>query len=210
MKLHIVRHGETVWHAENRYAGSSDIDLTDLGLEQAERLALWAPTAGLDAIYSSDLSRAIKTALPSTVACSLDLTVDPRFREVHFGLAEGMTSTEMRAEIPEPFQAFLDNPAESPLPEGESGLEAVNRALESLFDISTKTPHETVLIVAHSTLGRLLLCTLTGIPAQRYRHVLSEMRNGAITTLEIPEVETPDALRGNASLLEFNLPAQPL
>ena len=207
MKLHIVRHGETVWHDENRYAGSSDIKLTELGREQADRLAQWAPTAGLDAIMSSDLSRAIQTALPSADACSLELTVDPRFREVHFGRGEGMTSAEMRTTFAKPYQAFLDHPADTPLPEGESGSDAIRRALDGLFDITTNKTRKTVLLVAHSTLGRLLLCTLTGIPANNYRRVLTEMRNGAITTLEIPGVATPDALRGNASLLGYNLPA---
>jgi broad specificity phosphatase PhoE len=206
MKLHIVRHGETVWHAENRYAGSSDIELTALGREQADRLSRWAPTAGLDAIVSSDLSRAIHTALPSAEACGLELTVDPRFCEVHFGRGEGMTSAEMRVTFPATYQAFLDHPADSPLPEGESGTDAIERALNGLFEITTRKKSHTVLLVAHSTLGRLLLCTLTGIPTNNYRRVLTQMRNGAITTLEIPDVASPDALRGKASLLEYNLP----
>lgn len=207
MKLHIVRHGETIWHAENRYAGSSDIALTNLGLGQADRLARWAPTAGLDAIVSSDLSRAIHTARPSAEACSIALTVDPRFREVHFGRGEGMTSAEMQAIIPVPYQAFLDHPADVPLPGGESGTDAIERALAGLFDLTRNKELTTVLLVAHSTLGRLLLCALTGIPVNSYRRVLLQMLNGAITTLEIPDVETSDALRGNAGLLEFNVPA---
>ena len=206
MKLHIVRHGETIWHAENRYAGSSNIDLTDLGLEQAQRLAAWAPTAGLDAIFSSDLSRTIHTALPSADACGIELTVDARFREVHFGRGEGMTSAEMRSAFPKPYQAFLDRPADTPLPEGESGTDAIERALEGLFAMTKKGKFATVLLVAHSTLGRLLLCALTGIPANSYRRVLTQMHNGAITTLDIPDVATPAELRGNASLLEYNLP----
>ena len=60
----LVRHGETEWHAENRYAGRSDIALTDKGLFQAEQLAQWARTAELHAIWSSSLSRALRTAEP--------------------------------------------------------------------------------------------------------------------------------------------------
>ena len=60
--LVLVRHGETVWHAENRYAGVSDVALTPRGEEQAARLARWARTAGLVAVWSSPLSRARRTA----------------------------------------------------------------------------------------------------------------------------------------------------
>ena len=60
--LVLVRHGETVWHAENRYAGISDIALTTRGLEQAAQLAAWARTARLSAVWASTLSRAQLTA----------------------------------------------------------------------------------------------------------------------------------------------------
>ncbi|NUT12685.1 MAG: histidine phosphatase family protein, partial [Nonomuraea sp.] len=51
--LVLVRHGETVWHAENRYAGTSDVDLTERGRDQAAMLAAWAAEAGLAAVWSS-------------------------------------------------------------------------------------------------------------------------------------------------------------
>ena len=64
-RLVLVRHGETIWHAENRYAGSSDIPLSPRGLEQAEQLAKWASRADLAAIWISPLRRARETAGPS-------------------------------------------------------------------------------------------------------------------------------------------------
>ncbi|TYB52224.1 histidine phosphatase family protein [Nonomuraea sp. PA05] len=60
--LVLVRHGETVWHAENRYAGLTDVALTPRGLAQAARLAEWAAGAGLEAVWASPLSRARITA----------------------------------------------------------------------------------------------------------------------------------------------------
>ncbi|WP_162794865.1 histidine phosphatase family protein, partial [Nonomuraea lactucae] len=66
--LVLVRHGETVWHAENRYAGLSDVELTPRGHAQAERLAAWSASAGLSAVRASTLSRAAVTASASARA----------------------------------------------------------------------------------------------------------------------------------------------
>src|SRR5437660_8217709 len=93
--LTLVRHGETEWHAENRYAGRTDVGLTQKGLLQAEQLAQWSRTAGLHAIWSSSLSRALRTAEPSARATGLAVQIDSRLVELDFGDAEGMTSQEM-------------------------------------------------------------------------------------------------------------------
>ena len=73
--LVLVRHGQTVWHAENRYAGRSDVALTPRGVEQAAQLAVWAQTAGLAAVWSSTLSRARITAQACSEAAGLPLVV---------------------------------------------------------------------------------------------------------------------------------------
>ncbi|MGH3434223.1 MAG: histidine phosphatase family protein [Thermocrispum sp.] len=77
----MVRHGETVWHADNRYAGASDVPLTDQGHAQARLLTEWAKTAGLSACYSSTLSRAKDTARPVAEALGLPVRDDARLRE---------------------------------------------------------------------------------------------------------------------------------
>lgn len=206
MILHLVRHGETVWHHENRYAGVSDIELTPLGAEQALNLVSWARTAQLDAIISSDLSRSIKTASPSVSACGLELKIEPRFREVNFGMGEGMTKSEMESEFPAEYLAFVREPVEVPLPNGESGAKAVSRAFEALLELLETQELERALIVSHSTLSRLLICALTGIPLNNYRRVLPEMINGAVTTLRVGKVSAVSDLFGAGSLLEFNRP----
>ena len=78
----LVRHGETIWHLENRYAGRTDIPLTDKGIAQAERLALWAAGAGLRAVWSSPLLRAWHTATPAAVAAGTVVQIDSRLIEL--------------------------------------------------------------------------------------------------------------------------------
>jgi broad specificity phosphatase PhoE len=116
MKLHIIRHGETIWHAENKYAGHTDIGLTKYGHTQAKTLATWAIEINPDAIYSSDLTRAIDTAKPSALALGLEIIVDSRFREVNFGQIEGLTPAEMEGQFHDLRQEFLVRPADTLMP----------------------------------------------------------------------------------------------
>lgn len=196
--LFLVRHGETIWHAENRYAGSSDIALTELGIVQAVRLAEWASRQRIDAVYASDLSRALITAMPSATALGLTISIDSALREVDFGQGEGLTSSEMRASFPDVAAQFVAHPATSPLPGGESGADATDRAWSSLERIVAECPNGTVLVVMHSTLMRLILCRALGIPLDRYRSVFPAVLNVGITTVSWTTSGT--------ALLGYNLP----
>lgn len=202
--LHIVRHGETVWHADNRYAGRTDVALTTRGATQGAELIPWARKANLDTVISSDLSRASLTARPVADALTLPLIVDPRLREVDFGQGEGLTASEMTKQFPAERAAFNAAPASHPLPGGESGVAAVERALPAIVDAITAPNVKTVLFVIHSTLGRLLLCEFLGIDKDNYRRVFPTFVNGAITTVRFAEPATLDQLRGRGALLALN------
>ncbi|MFY0408559.1 histidine phosphatase family protein [Solicola sp. PLA-1-18] len=201
-ELVLVRHGQTVWHAENRYAGSSDVDLTAAGVRQADALGAWAATAGLDAVWCSPLSRARKTADACTGTTGLEAHVDPRLTEAHFGRGEGLTSQEMEREFPEARAAFVHDPVAHPLPGGEPLDAVASRFVAALDDAARAHPDGTVLVVAHSTAIRLALCRLTGIPLRDYRRVLPSLGNVALTRVR-PRDDGP------AALLELNRPLEP-
>ncbi len=204
--LLLARHGETVWHAENRYAGSSDVGLTAKGVAQAATLGAWAAGRAIGAVYASDLSRAVLTAMPSAKALGLEVQIDPRLREVHFGRGEGMTRAEMNEVFPTNVANFLASPGHVPLPEGEAGLAAVERAWTSLEEISARHHGGTVLVVMHSTLMRLLLCRVLGVPLDNYRDTLPCVLNAAITSITIDQnrpalhsYNVPTSLRGEGA-----------
>ena len=196
----LVRHGETVWHKENRYAGHSDVALTARGQAQANQLAAWAVTAGITAIWSSPLSRAQKTAAPVAKTLGVPLQTDERLIELDFGRGEGLTSAEMSARIPEAFAAFRIDPVKNFLPGGEDPAYAVERAISALIEISMSS-NQRSLVVAHSTLIRLVLCQFLGIPLSRYRAVFPTLDNCSITEIDL----NPDK---NAGLLRFNVSTQ--
>jgi len=199
--LFLVRHGETTWHAENRYAGSTDVALTELGIAQGEQLGRWAEVQQIDAVYASDLSRAVITATPAATALGLPLTIDPALREVHFGRGEGLTSAEMRPMFPDAAARFVAHPGTSPLPEGESGEAAVERAWGALEQIVAQHPDGTVLVVMHSTLMRLILCRALGVSLDSYRKTFPSALNVGITTVSW----TADG----TALLGYNVPTAP-
>lgn len=199
-RIVLVRHGETIWHKENRYAGRSDIALNEKGYAQADQLATWATDAGITGIWSSTLSRACNTAAPIAKALALPLQTDARLVELDFGRGEGLTSVEMSCQMPAEFAAFRIDPVKNHLPEGEDPIHAVERALEALYEVAECTDSSgRALVVAHNTLLRLVLCRLLGISLSRYRTVFPVFDNCSLTEIEIaPGVAS--------SLLCFNVP----
>lgn len=200
--IHLMRHGRTVWHDGNRYAGATDVALDDVGRRQAAAIAPWAAGAGLDAVVASDLSRAIDTARVAADAASVQLRVDARLREVDFGEAEGLTAGEQEERFRQAREAFVARPATSPLPGGEAGVDVAARAWAALGDVVEDRRAGTVLLVAHTSLIRLLLCRALDIPLDEYRRVLPRLDNATRTTLDVHE--EGDGLR--VALLAYNAP----
>ena len=200
-ELLLTRHGETVWHAENRYAGgSSDIDLTDHGRDQARALAEWSATQGIDAVFSSPVRRARETAAPVAELLHLPVTTVEGLREVDFGVAEGRTVDELRGLDAAAVQRFLSDPALHPFPGSEPPHQAADRAVRAIRDICGQRAGDRVLVVAHNTLLRLALCRLLGLPVGRYRQVFPRLDNTAITRVLVSH--DPAAV---TSLLSLNV-----
>ncbi len=204
-RLVLARHGQTVWHAENRYAGAtSDVDLTERGRAQAQLLARWAVTERPDALACSPVRRARETARPAERALGLDAVVLDDLREVGFGVAEGRTLAELADQDggAELVRSFRADPVAHPFPGAEAPERAAQRGAEVLLHVAAKHSGATVLVVAHNTLLRLALCRLLGIEVRRYRAVFPRLDNGTLTRLEVTS-------SGETSLLSFNVPLDP-
>ncbi|WP_158882355.1 histidine phosphatase family protein [Amycolatopsis anabasis] len=199
-RLLLARHGQTEWHAENRYAGSSEVALTATGLEQAEDLAVFlAARPERDrpvALYCSPQDRARRTAAPAARALGLSPEIVDDLREVHFGIAEGRTRAELRETDPEAVAAFLGDPVGGAFPGAEPPEKAADRGAAALRAIADREHAGPVLVVAHNTLIRLTLCRLLGIPLATYRTVFPRLENAALTELSLHGDDT--------SLLRFN------
>lgn len=194
----MVRHGETPWGVEGRYAGSSDVGLTDEGRRQAEAVGKWAAGAGLAAIWTSTLRRTIETAAPAAAALGLVPEADARLKELGFGEAEGRTVEEERLAHPKEVAAWDADPVGHPLPGGDDPTEAATAAVACLREIAARWPGGRVLVVTHGTLMRLCVCRLLGLPLSGYRRLLPVIPNAALTELALDGDE--------AALLCLNVP----
>lgn len=185
IKLHLVRHAETIWHADNKYAGHTDVPLTELGHFQAKELIKWVREINPRAIYSSDLIRAIDTAHPLADALGMEIKMDKRLREVNFGEIEGLTQFEMKEKYPELYENYLITPANVQMPGGESGKIALDRAWPAVIEIINQYTNQDIILVSHGTLIRLIACELLGLDLNKYRQIFPDIVNTAKISIRI-------------------------
>jgi broad specificity phosphatase PhoE len=165
----LLRHGQTPMSVQKRYAGRSDIPLTDVGLQQAAAAAKRLASAGIDVIVASPLLRARQTASEVAATTGAPVVADDGFRETDFGAWEGLTFAEVRERWPAEVSAWLADPAVPP-PDGESFIEVSERVAGALQRVLADRPGQTVLIVSHVTPIKMLVTTaLLAPPAALYR-----------------------------------------
>jgi ribonuclease H / adenosylcobalamin/alpha-ribazole phosphatase len=165
----LLRHGETPWSVERRFAGVRDIPLTDTGAAQARAAAAALASAGVEAIVSSPLRRCRDTANEIAAVVGVSVREEDGFRETDFGTWEGLTFAEVRERWPEQMSAWLADPAVAP-PDGESFADTARRVQTALDKLMVRYRHQTVLVVSHVTPIKLLLrLALLAPPETLYR-----------------------------------------
>jgi len=159
----LVRHAETEESARGRCYGRLDVQLSPLGLRQAQALAAALADVSLAAVYASRLSRALGTARPIAAAQGLQPVVLAALGELDFGELEGLSYDEIEAERPELFRAWMDDPARVTFPGGESLADLRARVLPALAELRARHEHETVAVVAHGGVVRVVLAEALGL-----------------------------------------------
>lgn len=162
LKLYLIRHGETDWNADGRIQGHSDIELNARGLEQARRLAARMPDEGeFNAIYSSPLKRAYRTAEMIGGALNAPVTSDPRLLERSLGVLEGLTMSEIQVKHPEVARAWQDGGPRPHIPGEESREGFIERVTDFIKDMRGKHRDGRVVAVTHGgTINMLLMVSL--------------------------------------------------
>lgn len=177
--FYFLRHGETEWNAEGRLCGRTDVPLSSVGRRQAQLLGERLKGLAVEALYSSPLQRAIETAREVGRAIGHEPIVDARLTELSYGAWEGHPWEECQRATPDLYRAWVADPATVSTPEGESGLQVIERVTPFLTDVSQKYPSGNVVVVCHRTVCRLLACHLMGIPLAEYRQRI-RMENAAL------------------------------
>jgi len=185
LSVYLLRHGQTAYNADgNRYCCRTDIELTPKGIQQAEAVFQRLKGIKLDAVYSSPLLRARRTAGLASGWASV--VTDPRLTEIDFGSWEHKTREEFVAEDPRSWEAWSRDPENNRAGStGESGEEVVGR-LDSFFDeMLARHANQTILVAGHNGTNRLYMAYKLGMPLRHYRRLFQE--NSAITFFELDD-----------------------
>jgi len=167
VKLLLVRHGETEWNKTGRYQGRSDVELSAIGLWQAERLRDRLAGQRIDAVYSSDLKRALHTAQIITSQHNLAVMPCKELREIDFGELEGMTYDEIQLHYPN----WSGISSDVSIPGGESLSQLAFRIELFVPRLAEHSGDKTVLVVAHGGALRVLVCILLGIGIEHWLQI---------------------------------------
>lgn len=149
MKLYVTRHGQTAWNRENIVCGVTDLPLDETGMEQARETARKLKDTPIDRVIVSPLLRARQTAALICEGRDLPVMIDPRIKEQNYGVYEGASRFD---------EGFLNNKKSFAIryPGGESQMSTAARVYAFLEDIAQKYPEESVLLVCHGGICRII------------------------------------------------------
>jgi len=173
-RIFLVRHGATLLTAEDRFAGATNVQLSDEGREQVRRLATRLQGENIAAVYASPLDRTMETARILAEPHGREVQTRDGLREISHGRWEQMTRKEVEQAFPDEAAMWEKDPYTFAPVGGESGLAVTARALPVFMDIVREHPASNVLVVSHKATIRLLLSSLLGFDPRRYRDNLDQ------------------------------------
>lgn len=171
----LVRHGQTEWNRIERFRGRADVPLNATGLAQAEATAQrvaaqWKAVA----IYSSPLSRALKTAEAIAHHTHLPVQVHPGLGDIDYGEWQGLSPEEVRQHWPTELETWYNHPHLAHIPGGETLNEVRQRATAALKELTALHPGQSLALIAHTVVNRLILLEVLGLSNDRFWHLRQE------------------------------------
>lgn len=181
VKFVIIRHGYSLFNKTRQFSGQYDVPLTETGLKQAEITAKYVlDNYKIDVIYSSDLSRAIKTATPIATALNLPIIKEKMLREANMGIWETKTRDEVEKEYPEALKTYYEDTDNVYFQGGEKYVDLLTRSSQIMDKIAKENEGKTILISTHSGFVRGFVCFLKNIKFKEFGHV----PNASVTEID--------------------------
>ena len=162
-RLYLIRHGETEWNRLEKTQGCTDIDLSENGYIQAERLARRLLDEGIETVYSSDLKRAFTTARIIAEQLNIEVHTHPGLREMNFGCWEGLDFHSIKREYTEIHRLWLSSPDKAIIPGAEELIEVQNRVTKAVKSIVELNRGGRIAVVSHGVTLKCLIFGLLGI-----------------------------------------------
>ena len=165
MRLLLIRHGLSVTNKSRCYTGQRDVALAEKGYKEAECTARYVlENYRVDAIYSSDLKRAVHTVKPIADALQLPIHTTEKLREIDVGLWGGLSFETVKEKYAESQRLFSENPDVYPPDGGETYMQVQARALEKLTEIAQAHPGQTVVVGTHGGVLRTFFRAWLNLP----------------------------------------------
>jgi len=174
LELWMVRHGQTEFSRENRFCGSIDPPLSDVGKRMAEALGATHGGEKWDAIYCSPSTRAQQTAAPLSKKAHLVPALDDGLREISYGEWEGLRHEEAKEKFPDVYAYWAQDTASRATPGGETAFMVAARAAPVIERIRREHQDGRVLVVSHKATLRILVCALLGLDVRLFRDRIAQ------------------------------------
>jgi broad specificity phosphatase PhoE len=175
----LVRHGETEWNVQQVFRGRIDIELNETGLRQAKLLAEYLSGVNIDAVYSSPLRRALKTAEVIASPHKLEVKIAPGLIDCDFGKWQGLPHQEVKHRYKELYLQWRENPHLVQMPDGENLNDVRERALTVVDEVMAKY-EGTVALISHRVVNKVLICALLGLDNSHFWNIKQD--TGGTTT----------------------------
>ncbi|MDF3933736.1 histidine phosphatase family protein [Pseudomonas citronellolis] len=171
----LTRHGHVDWIAPERFRGRAQLPLSELGRRQAQAVARsiaqgWRPQA----IYTSPLARCVDTGAAIAAATGAPAQALEGLADIDYGQWQGLTHDEVRARWPEEHRLWLAAPDLAAIPAGESLAEVLARGTAVLREVLRRHAGQTLVLVGHDSVNRVLLLQMLGLPLARYWRLKQE------------------------------------
>lgn len=162
-EIYVIRHVQAEGNLFRMMQGHWDGNVTELGCRQRDALALRFRDINIDALYSSDLSRAVFTASAITQYHDIEMQIDRRLREINTGSWEGVPFSNLEWNYPKQYYNFMNRAEDFSFEGAETFRQVQDRMMEALRDIAEANDGKTVAVTSHGVSIRCLVCALLGI-----------------------------------------------
>ncbi|MCF6465123.1 histidine phosphatase family protein [Clostridium sp. Cult2] len=184
-KIYLVRHGESEWNVSKKIQGQQDIPLTGTGIKQAHLIGNRLINEKIDRIYSSDLSRAYITAKIIGSKLNMDVIPMKEFREINFGIWEGITNDKMSKEHKKELILWRKSPDKLHIKDAETLKELQLRAMNGINMIIDNEDVDNILIVSHSATLKIIILGLLDMDLTYFKNFT--VNNVSLSIVEVRE-----------------------
>jgi broad specificity phosphatase PhoE len=173
-RIFLVRHGATTLTTEDRFAGETDVLLSDEGREQLRCLSHRLQNESIESVYASPMKRTVESAAIVAAPHKKEVIKRDGLREISHGRWEQRTRAEVEKVFPEEYSCWESDPFSFAPNGGETGLQVTARALPVILEIVAIHPGKTILVVSHKATIRLVISSLLGFDPRAYRDRLDQ------------------------------------